>query len=498
MSLSIKEVVSRINSGSLTGRSLAEAAIDRAHKQKHLNAFTYICSKKDVERQLGEGSPKDLPLNGIPIAVKDNFCVKGMPATCGSKMLHNFKPPYTATVVQKLVDAGAVVLGKTNMDEFGMGNGTVDSIFGPTRNIWGLEKFMKDYSLPDWHVPGGSSGGSAVAVSAGICFAALGSDTGGSTRNPASYCGVVGLKPTYGLLSRFGLIPLVNSMDVPGILTRTVDDCALIFNTIKGFDDKDSTSVQHGLNGKKVETDDNTKVAGIKIGMPSEFFSHEMSPEVVECWKEISTLLKSSGAVVDEVSLPHTSYSIACYSVLNPCEVASNMARYDGLRYGHRTSKPESLRSTEALYAQTRHEGFNDVVRGRILTGNYFLLKENYEKFFCQAMKVRRLICQDFENVWKAGTELLLTPVTLTAAPTYSEFIKWDNRKQSSVQDYCTQSANMAGLPAISIPIKLNTTGLPLSVQLIGPKFSEELIFQVAKFIEASSNFQQLHATLDN
>ncbi|CAL8090618.1 unnamed protein product [Orchesella dallaii] len=454
-------------------------------KFKHLNAFTFVASEELLEEQLRNAainSSQDSPLRGLPIVVKDNFCVRGMPATCGSKMLSRFDPQYNATVVEKLINAGVVVMGKTNMDEFGMGNGTVDSIHGPTKNVWGLEKFRcSSTSFDDWHVPGGSSGGSAVAVAAGLCFGAIGSDTGGSTRNPASYCGVVGLKPTYGTVSRHGLIPLVNSMDVPGILTKNVVNCAVLYDTMKGWDSKDSTTVKFDM--RPTTPSQTGSIKGFRIGVPKDFQCEGMAADVIECWKSTADILEKEGAQIQEVSLPHTKYSIVCYSVLNPCEVASNMARYDGLRYGHRATKPRQ-NSTEALYAQTRHEGFNLVVRGRILAGNYFLLKSNYDKYFLQALKVRRLIQQDFENVWEKGVDLLLTPCTLTTAPKYTDFLKWDNRKQSSVQDYCTQSANMAGVPALSMPIKLSQDGLPLSLQLIGPRFSENKIFEMAKFVE--------------
>lgn len=392
------------------------------------------------------------------------------------RMLKDFVPSYNATVYDRLENAGAILVGKTNMDEFGMGSGCVDGIFGPTRNIW-----SKDLQNPS--IAGGSSGGSAVAVASGFCSAALGSDTGGSTRNPASYCGVVGFKPTYGLLSRHGLIPLVNSMDVPGILTRTVDDCMEIFNTIAGPDQFDSTTVKKPFQPIDLLPCEDLKK--LRVGIPREYNCEGLSPEVLEIWTKVADLLEKSGAEVKELSMPYTSSSIFVYSILNQCEVSSNMSRYDGIEFGHRA---DDETSTEHLYAKTRAEGFNSVVKNRILTGNYFLLRKNYENHFLKALKVRRLISDDFVKAF-SSVDLLLTPTTLSDAPFLKDFIQNNNRDQCAVQDFCTQPANMAGVPAISIPIKLSSNNLPLSLQLMGPNFSEKTIFKVAKFIESSVDF---------
>ena len=336
-------------------------------------------------------------------------------------------------------------------------------------------------------IEGGSSGGSAIAVCTGMCYAALGSDSGGSTRNPASYCGVVGLKPTYGLVSRHGLIPLVNSMDVPGILTRTVDDCVTILNAISGPDAYDSTNFKVPYEPFELPTP--LDVSGLRIGLPKEYRCSELAEEVDANWLEISQLLEEGGARVFPVSLPHTEYSSVCYSVLNQCEVASNMAKYDGLEFGLR--KNENL-SIQELFTKSRSHGFNDVVRSRILTGNYFLLSENYEDYFVRAMKVRSLISQDFEKVWNSGVDLLLTPTTLSTAPTFADFSSADNQTQCSVQDYCTQPANMAGIPAISIPIKLSKNGMPLSLQLMAPMLCEQRLLGVAKWVEDIVKFPRL------
>ena len=395
-------------------------------------------------------------------------------------MLKDFVPPYNATVYQRLADAGAILVGKTNMDEFGMGSGSVDSIFGATKNVW-----SKDLDNPT--IAGGSSGGSAVAVASGFCSAGLGSDTGGSTRNPASYCGVIGFKPTYGLLSRHGLIPLVNSMDVPGIITRTVEDCVEIFNTIAGPDNFDSTTVKTPF--KPVSLPPEISIKGIKVGIPREYHCDGLSSEVHDIWIKIADVLEENGAEVSEISMPHTSSSIFVYSILNQCEVSSNMSRYDGIEFGHRADED---RSTEHLYAKTRAEGFNGVVKNRILTGNYFLLRKNYENHFLKALQVRRLISEDFVKAF-SSVDLLLTPTTLSDAPLLKDFTQNNNRDQCAVQDFCTQPANMAGVPALSIPIKLSSKNLPLSLQLMGPNFSERNLFKVAKFIESSVDFISLY-----
>lgn len=312
---------------------------------------------------------------------------------------------------------------------------------------------------------------------------ALGSDTGGSTRNPASYCGVVGFKPTYGLLSRHGLIPLVNSMDVPGILTRTVDDCAAVFNVIAGPDDHDSTTVKKSFN--PVPVGEAISLKGLRVGIPVEYHCEGLSEEVLTTWSKVADMLEDAGATVKCVSLPYTSASIFVYSILNQCEASSNLSRYDGIEYGHRSDENSS---TEQLYAKTRAEGFNTVVKSRILAGNFFLLRKNYDKYFEKALKVRRLIANDFDRAFRE-VDILLTPTTLSDAPLYENFVKSNNRDQCAVQDFCTQPANMGGIPAISIPITLSEKRLPISLQLMGPNFSEKRLFDVAKWIEAQVEF---------
>lgn len=486
-SYTIKEIHKAYRDKLLTPTSFVDLCLEKAKQSRELNAFTTL-TPDVAENQSIESEKrfyidkKELPLDGITVGVKDNFCTKDVRTTCASNMLKNFVPTYDATVYSRLKNSGACLIGKCNLDEFAMGSGTVDSIFGHTRNPWG-------YNDDDWRIAGGSSGGSAVAVSSGCCVASIGSDTGGSTRNPTALCGVVGLKPTYGLVSRYGLIPLVNSMDVPGIITRNVDDAATILNSVAGPDELDSTTIKKEY--KSVTLKDNFDMSKIRIGIPKEYYCEGMSKEVVDTWKFVTHLLENEKAIVKSVSLPHTSVSIAVYSILNQCEVASNMARYDGLEYGLRTDEDYS---TEELFASSRCEGFNNVVRSRIFAGNYFLLSRNYEKYFLQALKLRRLIANDFKNVFAGDNcvDLILTPTTLSDAPSYKEFTSKHNRDQCAFQDYCTQPANMAGIPAISIPICLSKNKLPLSLQLMGPNLSEELLLNVAKRIESVVKFPNL------
>jgi len=447
-----------------------------------------------ADARMAEGAALG-PLDGVPMAFKDNFCTAGVLTSCASKMLENFVAPYSATVVRRAEEQGALLVGKTNLDEFAMGSGTTDSLHGPTRNVWGGgvgytlvghggEVVGRQEVAEDWVVAGGSSGGSAVSVAAGVVAASLGSDTGGSVRIPAAWCGVPSLKPTYGRVSRHGLVPLVNSLDCPGILARRVRDVAAVLACLEGTDPLDSTTVDLPA-GRALDV---KEVAGLRVGVPQEFRCEGMSEEVVEVWSEVADLLERGGAEVVPVSLPHTELAIPCYSVINPCEVASNMARYDGLQFGHRA---DVATSTEDLFAETRAQGFNEVVRGRILAGNYFLLKQNYEKYFLQALKVRRLILEDYLAAW-SKVDLLLTPVTLTDAPTFASFTSKDNRQQTAEQDYCTQPINLAGLPAATLPVRLSRRGLPLAVQLVGPAMADVSLLGVAAWLEDRLAFPAL------
>ncbi|XP_067618835.1 glutamyl-tRNA(Gln) amidotransferase subunit A, mitochondrial [Eurosta solidaginis] len=496
LQLNIKQLSSCYADGSISPRLVVDYALDDAVKLKQLNAFINLTPEKSLHqaKESDHRYDKKEPLSvldGVPIAIKDNFCTKDLTTTCASRMLANFVPPYNATVCARLSSAGAVLIGKTNMDQYAMGSGTVDSIYGPTKNVW-----SPNLNDDKWHIAGGSSGGSATAVAAGICFAAIGSDTGGSTRNPAAYCGVVGLKPTYGLLSRHGLIPLVNSMDVPGIFTRNISDCVDVLNAIAGPDNKDSTTIRRPYTNIELPHYEDIDLRNLKVGIPKEYHCEGLSQDVLDTWMKVADMLEEGGANVKQVSLPNTAASIFVYSILNQCEVASNMARYDGIEYGHRANNDNS---TEELYAMTRAEGFNTVVKTRILTGNYFLLRKNYQKYFEKALSVRRLIAQDFRNVFEAPkhsmkniVDVLLTPTTLTDAPLFSDFVSLSNRDQCARQDFCTQPANMAGIPAISIPIRLSRTGLPIGLQLMSRSLNEEILLRVASWIESQVEFDCL------
>ncbi|XP_013207842.1 glutamyl-tRNA(Gln) amidotransferase subunit A, mitochondrial isoform X2 [Microtus ochrogaster] len=444
------EVSAALKQGQVTPTELCKKCLSLITKTKYLNAYITVSEEvalkqaEESERRYKQGQSLG-DLDGIPVAVKDNFSTAGIETTCASNMLKGYIPPYNATVVQKLLDQGALLMGKTNLDEFAMG--------------------------------------------------ALGSDTGGSTRNPAAHCGLVGFKPSYGLVSRHGLIPLVNSMDVPGIFTRCVDDTAIVLGILAGHDPKDSTTVQDPIKLSRIPSE--VDVSRLCIGIPKEYLVPELSSEIRSLWSQASDLFKSEGAKVIEVSLPHTCYSIVCYHVLCTSEVASNMARFDGLQYGHRSGIDVS---TEAMYAATRQEGFNDVVRGRILSGNFFLLKENYENYFVKAQKVRRLILRDFVNVFDSGVDVLLTPTTLTEAVPYLEFIKEDNRTRSAQDDIFTQAVNMAGLPAVSVPVALSNQGLPIGLQFIGRAFCDQQLLTVAKWFEKQVQFPviQLQDLMDD
>ena len=527
---SIRQTYTALQTGAFLPSEVLQSSLERLEKlQPLLNAATVILKDRvkfgaaQSDKRYKNGCPVSM-LDGLPIAVKDNFCLSGELTTCGSRMLRNFVPKYNATVVEKTCSAGGVVVAKTNMDEFGMGSGCVDSCFGAVKSIWrsGIKYKLVDktnsrnnlesqYSIGSSLnadnfeaetdldenmgsvIAGGSSGGSATLVASGVVFAALGSDTGGSVRIPGSWSGLATLKPTYGHISRHGLIPLVNSLDVPGILARNVEDVVIYYDLLKGRDNKDSTTI----NAKSYDTE-TTKLMteysksknlnGIKVGIPKEYACEGMSSEVVQSWSEVADMLENEKVRVEMTSLPHTCYSISCYQVLNPCEVASNMARYDGLEYGLRTEKEDS---TESLFANVRHNGFNEVVRGRILAGNYFLLRQNYEKYFLKALKVRRLIADDFQKVFN-DVDVLLTPSTLCDAPFLGDFLSSDNRTQTSKHDYCTQPVNLAGLPAATVPVKLSNRSLPLSVQIIGRHGREDQVLSVAKWIEDRVHFPKV------
>ncbi|XP_071818535.1 glutamyl-tRNA(Gln) amidotransferase subunit A, mitochondrial-like isoform X2 [Apostichopus japonicus] len=507
--LGIRELAKELRSGEVSVSELCNRCKERASKLNSLNALvttTFEQAEKhalESNQRIQSGNARHI-LDGIPFAVKDNFSTKGIRTTCASKILQNYIPAYTATVVEKLEECGAILMGKANLDEFAMGSGCTDSIFGPTRNPWlypykerevtGQRSDTQEVQDTDWFISGGSSGGSAVAVATGMVLGALGSDTGGSTRMPASICGVVGLKPTYGLSSRHGLIPLVNSVDVPGVLSKTVDDAAVILGAMCGADPLDSTTVS--LPDQSFQLPDEIDIKGLKVGIPQEYHSPRLEEEVLQSWSKAADLFENAGAKVIPVSLPHTQYSIACYSVLCAVEVASNMARYDGIEFGHRS---QDHSSTEALYAASRHEGFNQVVRGRIFAGNFFLLRRNYKEFFQHAQKLRRLITRDFNEAFQE-VDILLTPTTECESLTYAEYRQEDNRTHCETLDVYTQPSNLAGVPALSLPSYLSSKGLPIGLQMIAPCFQDKKLLTVAKWLEQQVAFPMniLHSQIES
>lgn len=423
----------------------------------------------------GEGITE---LTGIPLALKDILCTKSIRTTCASKILSNFSPPYDATVVAKLRESGAVFLGKANMDEFAMGSSTENSGFNITRNPWDLNR-----------IPGGSSGGSAAAVAADECIASLGSDTGGSIRQPAACCGVVGFKPTYGRVSRFGLVAFASSLDQIGPITKDVTDCAILMNSISGHDTNDSTSVNVTVpDYRKALIND---VKGMKLGIPKEYFVEGMDRDAERAVWEAIKHLEKCGASIKEVSLPHTEYAVATYYIICTAEASSNLARYDGVKYGHRAKGYDGLID---MYAKTRAEGFGPEVKRRIMLGTYVLSAGYYDAYYRKAQQVRTLIKGDFDRVFKE-CDALLTPTSPTPAFMIGEKVK--DPLQMYLSDILTIPVNLAGLPGISIPCGFSNGGLPIGLQIIGKHFDEEIILRVAYSYEQRTDYHLKRHRLD-
>jgi len=410
------------------------------------------------------------PLDGIPVLVKDNMCTRGVRTTCSSKMLENFVPPYNATVVEKLIDSGAVIIGKANMDEFAMGSSTEHSALFTTHNPWDLSR-----------VPGGSSGGSAAAVAAAETMYALGSDTGGSIRQPAGFCSVTGLKPTYGRVSRYGLVAFASSLDQIGPLTQDATDCALVMNTIAGYDKRDSTSAPEPVPDYMQCLKDDTK--GLKIGIPKEYFVEGMQPEVGEAIKAAIGKLEELGAAIEwEVSLPHTRHALAVYYIIAPSEASANLARYDGTKYGFRYQEGENMWDT---MEKTRQYGFGDEVKRRIMLGTYALSAGYYDAYYLKAQKVRTLIRREFDEAFEKY-DALVTPTSPTVPFKIGE--KLDDPVQMYLSDVCTLPINIAGLPAISIPAGF-AGGLPIGLQIIARPFAEETILRIAHAYQQATDW---------
>jgi len=475
--LTVHELLEKLEKKELTITQITKAYVDRIEeKESDVQAFVTPLTKEAIEQaevlqnkvEKGEIEGK---FAGIPIGIKDNICTKGIRTTCSSKMLENFIAPYDATVIEKIKAENMIDLGKLNMDEFAMGSSTEYSYFKITKNPWNLKK-----------VPGGSSGGSAAAVAAELVPWALGSDTGGSIRQPASFCGVVGLKPTYGLVSRYGLVAFASSLDQIGPITKDVQDSAILLNLISGYDEKDSTSMN-------LEKKDYTKalkndVKGLKIGIPKEWYGEGINPEVKEKLEQAIEQYKELGAIVEECSLDVANYALATYYIIACAEASSNLGRFDGIRYGYRT---ENYTNLKELFKNSRSEGFGDEVKRRIILGTYVLSSGYYDAYYKQAQKVRTLIKEEFEKLFDSY-DILITPTSPTVA--YEIGTKSNNPLEMYLADLCTVSVNIAGLPGISIPCGVNQKGMPVGMQLIGKKFDEETLIRAAYTYEQEVKFR--------
>ena len=460
----VAALAAKVRAGNLSPGTMAANAL-RAHRAwargaQPLNAFISLDEQAHRARGVGEG-----PLAGIPVAVKDNLATADLPTTCGSRILEGFRSPYEATAVRRLRRAGAIILGKTNMDEFAMGSSTENSAFGPTRNPWRLEC-----------VPGGSSGGSAAAVAAGIVPVAVGSDTGGSVRQPAAFCGVVGIKPTYGRVSRYGLVAFASSLDQVGAIGRTVRDAAALLQVLSGHDPRDATSADRPVPSLAAACE--RGVRGLVVGVPREYFPPGLDPVVHRLTRQALTALAGAGAEVREVSLPHTEYAIPAYYLIAPAEASSNLARYDGIRFGRRRGEADSI---GRLYERTRSEGFGTEVKRRILLGTYALSAGYYDAYYNRAQEARAIIADDFRRVFGDGVDVLLTPTSPTPAFALGERLQ--DPYQMYLSDIFTVPANLAGVPALSVPIGL-TGGLPVGGQLMAAHWREDTLLAAAATLE--------------
>ena len=471
-----------IQNGEVSSTQITRSVFSRIDEVEE-RVHSYIRLMKDEALAAAARADEDIkkgnirPLTGIPVALKDIVCTKGIPTTCGSNILHNFVPPYDATVVEKLSAAGAVFVGKANMDEFAMGSSTETSYFGPTRNPWDLER-----------IPGGSSGGSATAVAADECIASIGSDTGGSIRQPAALCGVVGMKPTYGRVSRFGLIAFASSLDQIGPFTKDVEDCAIMMNVLAGYDHRESTSV-------KMEVPDYRQfigcdISGWKVGIPKEYFVEGIDPEVSAAINGAIDVVKKCGGQCIDISLPHTQYSVAVYYIIAPAEASSNLARYDGVKYGFRAS---GVRDLMEMYRKTRMEGFGEEVKRRIMIGTYALSAGYYDAYYGKASQVRALIRRDFDEAFRE-CDIILTPTTPTPAFKIGE--KTDDPLQMYLSDIFTISTNLAGIPGISVPCGFTAAGLPIGVQFLAGHFEEGKLLQIASAFEKNAAIEKRRPSL--
>ena len=479
--LTIHELHNLLKKKEVSAREISESVFSRIDEvEDKVRAYVSLCADKAFEQ--AETSDRiihdneDFPvLTGIPVAIKDNMCTEGIQTTCASRILHGFRPPYTADVIGRLKTRGYVHTGMTNMDEFAMGSSTENSSYRVTRNPWDITR-----------VPGGSSGGSAAAVAAGECIAALGSDTGGSIRQPAALCGVVGLKPTYGRVSRYGLVAFASSLDQIGPLTKDVTDCAIMLNAISGHDPLDSTSANLPVPDYKALL--GREIKGFKLGIPREYFISGINPSVDSSLREAIRVFERLGAVIEDISLPHTEYAVATYYIIATAEASSNLARYDGAKYGYRTKDAENLID---MYMKTRDEGFGPEVKRRIMLGTYVLSAGYYDAYYKKAQQVRTLIKGDFDKAFER-VDAILTPTTPTPAFKIGE--KTEDPLQMYLSDIFTISANLAGIPAISIPCGFTDDKLPVGLQILGRHFDEERVLQTAYAYEQATEWHKIRA----
>jgi aspartyl-tRNA(Asn)/glutamyl-tRNA(Gln) amidotransferase subunit A len=480
--LTITEALKGLDTKDFTAVELTQAHIDAMASAKELNAFITetpelaLAQAAESDKRRASGNAGNL--DGIPIAMKDLFCTKGVQTTAASKILKGFVPEYESTVSQKLADAGTIMLGKSNLDEFAMGSSNTSSHFGHVLSPW------KRNNDPDTNlVPGGSSGGSAAAVAARIAMGATGTDTGGSIRQPAAFCGIAGIKPTYGRCSRWGVVAFSSSLDQPGAFARTTEDCALLLNSMAGFDPKDSTSADIAVPDFSAMLSGDVK--GLKIGIPKEYRVDGMPEEIEKMWQDGIAMMKDAGAEIVDVSLPHTKYALPVYYVIAPAECSSNLARYDGVRYGLRV-EGEDL---NGVYENTRAEGFGEEVKRRIMIGTYALSSGYYDAYYIKAQKVRRLISEDFMKAYKK-CDVLLTPTAPSAAFAIGE--NEDDPIKMYLNDVFTVPASLAGLPGMSVPTGLNAEGLPLGLQIIGKPWDEATVLRVGQALEKASGFNAM------
>lgn len=475
--LNIKQVAELLDKKEISSAELTQACIDRIEAvEPQINALVTVCAEQaletakrvDEKRARGEKLGR---LAGIPTIIKDNMCTKGVLSTASSKMLYNYKPVYDATVIEKLKAEDYVMLAKANMDEFAMGSSTETSYYGVTKNPWDTTR-----------VPGGSSGGSAACVAADEAIFALGSDTGGSVRQPAAFCGVVGLKPTYGTVSRFGLMAFASSLDQIGPLTKNVEDSAFVMDIIAGNDKKDSTSaiMEYPHYGEGMKQD----VKGLRVGIPKEYLQQEIDPEVKQSYLDAIKLFEDMGAVVEETSLPTFDYALSAYYVIASAEVASNLSRFDGIRYGYRTEQYDDLKQ---MYKNTRSEGFGDETKRRIMLGNYVLSSGYYDAYYLKALKVKTLIKNDFERLFEKY-DVLISPTA--PSPAFQVGAK-SNPLEMYLNDLFTVPVNIAGVTAISLPSGVTKEGLPVSVQIIAKAFDENTMFRAAYHFEQAVKFDR-------